>query len=672
MRQTAQKCRRRADTAWNLQDSYNKMKRILTTLFLSVSLSLCAEAQTLHVVVGQVTYDFPAAQTGDMTYQDGTTLTIMGRTFDVADITRMYVDQSDVSDNTVTVSYQGATASVAVAGNVARYVEPTLIGAHVSISQSADVDDATCGEITYALSGASADGSFALDGSYKATVELGGLTLTNPSGAALDIEDGKRISMSVKKGTDNTLADGTGGNQKGCVACKGHLELKGKGVLNVYGNTAHAIYAKEYVEMKNCTVNVLAAVKDGMNCNQYFLQESGTLTLAGVADDGVQVSYKDDTNREDEDTGSITIAGGTLQATITGKAAKGLKAEGDITVAGGDMTVNTTGGGTWDSDDLKTKAAACLSSDGGVRITGGTLALTSTGGGGKGIGCNGDLTIQGGKLQVTTSGGLYAYVNGTEYTNYTGQADRLSTAQKSSPKGIRAEGNVVIDGGDITVSTTGNGAEGIESKKELTINEGTILVNAYDDAINSSSHMHINGGDITVVAKDNDGLDANGNLYVNGGVIKAFGTSSPECGIDANEEGGYSVVFTGGSLLAVGGSNSVPSTSASTQPYVSGSITVTAGNQVSLVSGSDTLATFTVPSTYTASAQGGTGGRMAAPGGGPGGQGGGPGGGGFGGRGASLLITCAGLTTGQTYTLTNGTASASVTATLRGSSGGRW
>lgn len=82
MRQTAQKCRRRADTAWNLQDSYNKMKRILTTLFLSVSLSLCAEAQTLHVVVGQVTYDFPAAQTGDMTYQDGTTLTIMGRTFD--------------------------------------------------------------------------------------------------------------------------------------------------------------------------------------------------------------------------------------------------------------------------------------------------------------------------------------------------------------------------------------------------------------------------------------------------------------------------------------------------------------------------------------------------------------------------------------------------------------
>ena len=640
------------------------------------TLALTAEAQTLHVVVGRVTYDFPAAQTGTMTYQDSTALTIMGKTFQVADITRMYVDQQDVTDNSVTVSYQDAEASVTVAGNVARYVTPTVSGAHVSLVQSDEVDETTCGEITYALSGASTDGSFAMTGSYKASLELNGLTLTNPSGAAIDIEDGKRISFSVKKGTENTLTDGADGSQKGCLACKGHLELKGKGVLNVYGNTAHAIYAKEYVEMKNCTVNILSAVKDGVNCNQYFFQESGALTISGVGDDGVQVSYKDDTDREDEDTGSITLAGGTLTATVTGRAAKGLKAEGDITMTDGALTVTTTGHGTWDSDDQKTKASACISADGAVQIGGGTLTLASSGGGGKGIGCDGDLTISGGTLQVTTTGGMYAYVNGTEYTNYTGQADRLTTAQRSSPKGIRAEGNVVIDGGDITVSTSGSNAEGIESKKELTINGGTVVVNAYDDAINSSSHMHINGGDITVVAKDNDGLDSNGNMYINGGVIKAFGTTSPECGIDANEEGGYSVVFTGGTLLGVGGGNSVPSTSASTQAYVSGNLSVTAGNVVSLVSGSDTLATFTVPSTYTSSSQGGPG-QSAAPGGqggGPGGQGGQGGQGGHGGWGssASVLITCPGLTKGSSYTMTNGTSSTSVTAVVTGSSGGRF
>lgn len=143
------------------------MKRTITTMLLLGTFALAAEAQTLHVVVGRVTYDFPASQTGTMTYQDGTALTIMGKTFQVADITRMYVDQQDVTDNSITVSYQGEEASVTVAGNVARYVTPTVSGAHVSLEQSDEVGEATCGEITYALSGASTDGSFAMTGSTR-------------------------------------------------------------------------------------------------------------------------------------------------------------------------------------------------------------------------------------------------------------------------------------------------------------------------------------------------------------------------------------------------------------------------------------------------------------------------------------------------------------------------
>lgn len=644
------------------------MKRIVTTFLLTAATAVSLTAQTLHVVTGQVTYDFPATQTGDMPYQNGSKLTIMGKTFAISDITRMYVDPNEVTDNRVAISYQGDVATVTVAGNVARYVTPTVSGAHVSVVQGSDVDDTTCGEITYTLCGTSANGEFAMEGSYKATVELDGLTLTNPTGAAISLNDGKRIDLSVKKGTENTLTDGAG-SQKGCLACKGHLELKGKGVLNLYGNTAHALYAKEYVEMKNCTVNVLKAVKDGINCNQYFLMESGELHVKGVGDDGIQVSFNDDTDREAEDTGSITIAGGTLDISVAGKAAKGLKADGDILVTDGTLGVSTTGSGTWDSDDAKTKASACMSADGNIRVDGGQLTLASSGAGGKGIGCDGTLDINGGTLSITTTGGMYAYVNGTEYNNYTGNTDRLSSAQKSSPKGVRAEGNITINGGNITVSTSGNGAEGIESKAVLTVTDGTILVNAYDDAINSASHMYIKGGDITVVAKDNDGLDANGNLYISGGVIKAFGTSSPECGIDANEERGYSVVFTGGTLLAVGGDNSVPSTSESIQAYVTGNLTVTAGSEVTLKSGSNTLASFTVPSTY-ASSQGGQGGGPGGGGGwggpGGGGHGGGPGGGG----GSSVLVTCPGMTSGGSYTLTSGSSPTTVTARLIGSQGG--
>lgn len=585
------------------------MKQMFSTLIIGAAMTgiaTYAEAKTLNVVVGNVTYAIPSSQAGDMNYANGSTLTIMGKTINVSDITRMYVDNSEVEDNTVSVSYNGTSATVTVAGNVAQYVTPTVSGAHVSITQDDAVSDQTCGEIIYALTGTAEDGEFAMNGSYKASIELRGVSLTNPSGAPLDIQNGKRISLSIKKDTENTLTDATGGSQKGCIVCKGHLELKGKGVLNVYGNTAHAVYAKEYVEMKNCTLNVLSAVKDGVNCNQYFFLESGALNISGVQDDGVQVSYKDDTDREAEDTGTITIAGGSVNIAVTGTATKGLKADGDVIVSDGDIT-------------------------------------------------------------VVTSGGMYAYVNGREYTDYTGNTDYLDSDQKSSPKGIKADGNVTINGGNIRVTTTGNGAEGIESKEVLTINNGTIVVNSCDDAINSSSHMYINGGDVTVVATDNDGLDSNGNLYISGGVIRAFGTSSPECGIDANEEEGYSVIFTGGTLLAVGGGNSVPRTSESTQPYVSGSMSVSAGNEITLKSGDTVLATFTVPDNYSSSNQGGGPGGWGAPANaGPGG--GGPGGGGWGG--SSVLISCAGLTSGSSYTMTSGTSSSTVTATITGNGGG--
>lgn len=43
---------------------------------------------------------------------------------------------------------------------------------------------------------------------------------------------------------------------------------------------------------------------------------------------------------------------------------------------------------------------------------------------------------------MKTTGGMFAYVNGKEYTNYTGNTDNLSSDHKSSPKGMKIDGNV--------------------------------------------------------------------------------------------------------------------------------------------------------------------------------------------------------------------------------------
>lgn len=635
----------------------NKKLSLLLLMFAAV---FAAGAQSLNVNVGNVTYSFPAIQTGIMEYSnEGKSITIQGKTFGLTSDIEMNVVQSVMEENLVVVEYKDTKATVTIAGNIAQYVTATVSGAHVTLYQSEGVNDIT-GEINYVLNGTSNDGSFTLNGQYKATIELQNLTLTNPSGAAIDIENGKRIEISSKSGTINTLIDGSGG-QKAALYCKGHLELKGKGTLNVKGNAGHAIAAKEYIAMKNCTVNVTGAIKDGINCAQYFLLESGSLNISGVGDDGIQCDFKDsETKREAIDTGTIEIRGGTLNVEATGTAAKAFKADGDFVMTGGELTAKASGTGEWDG--TQTKASSCVGINGNAVISGGTLNLTSTAGGGKGITCDGRFIFNDGSLTITTSGGVLAYSSGSLHQNYTGNTDNLNSKYKSSPKGIKADGTIDINGGEIFVKTSGNGGEGIESKAVLTVNGGSVKVRAKDDAINSSSHMYIKGGTIDAISTGNDGLDSNGNLYIEDGLVMAFGASAPECGLDANEEDGYTVYFTGGYILAAGGGNSVPTKSGSTQPYVSVSVAVSANATVTIGTSDATLYTFTLPSDLTGTTSGSNTGYGPGGWGGPGGMGGN--------SGSSLLISVPGLTSGTSYTVTSGTTSTTGTARITGSTSG--
>ena len=606
-------------------------------------LTIAASGQTLNVKVGSVVYQFPAAQTGEMNYTNGEKLTVMGKTFTLADIDAMTVDYSEVTDNLVSVEYGNTSATVYVAGNVAQYVDATVSGAHVSIAQS-NTDAIDNDEITYALSGSTSDGEFALSGSYKCTVSLAGLTMTNPSGAAINITNGKRIQISAKNGTVNTLTDGANGSQKACLYSKGQIQLQGKGTLNVVGNTKHAIKSGDYITVKNLTLNITKAVGDGISCNEYFQMKSGTVGISGVGDDGIQCDLDGDSStgetadHEDEDSGNIYIEGGTLNVTVTAAATKGIKAAGDMRISDGDITVKTTGNGTYDSSDRDSKGCACLKSDAGMTISGGTLTLNSTGSGGKGIKADGTLTITGGTINATTTGSTYSYNN-----------------NKAQPKAIKADGNMTVSGGN--VSATSSKHEAIETKGMLTITDCTVYAfSPSDDAINSASHMYLKGGSVTGVSNGNDGIDSNGNMYISGGTVIACGAGDPECGLDAAER--YNLYITGGTVLGVGaGNNTVTSTTGSQCVVSTTNSTYSAGTTVAVKSGSTVLASFTIPTGYSPSSGGGPGGG----GWGPGGGGWRPGGGG-GSSGFSFLLSCPGLSSGSSYTVTIGSSSATCKA----------
>ena len=549
---------------------------IVFTLHASLFTSL---AQTLNIQVGNVTYQFPAAQCGDMTYQNGTSLTVMGKTFTLNDISGMTVDHTEVTDNLVSIAYNGTSATVTVAGNVARYVTPTVSGAYVTIDQNNTeaVDD---DEITYQLSGTSTDGQFALSGSYKCTVSLAGVNLTCTTDAAISITNKKRIQISAKNGTTNTLTDCANGSQKGCIYSKGQIQLQGKGTLNVVGKTKHAVKSGDYIHIKNLTLNITSAVGDGISCNKYFVMESGTVAISGIGDDGIQCDLEED---------------------------------------------DTQTGETTDHNDENSA---------NIYLEGGMLTIVNSAAGGKGIKANGELHISDGTIDIKVTGSNIR--SGTDTT---------------AAKAIKSDGNMTISGGSVSASASSH--EAIETKGTLTVTGGTVYAySAADDAINSASHMYLKGGTVTGVSNGNDGIDSNGDMYISGGTVIACGAREPECGLDAAER--YKLYITGGTVLGIGGGNNTVTSTTGSQCVLSTSGSATAGTTVAVKSGSDTLASFTIPTGYSPSSSGGGG-----PGGGWGGHG--PGGSSSSGN-FSYLLSCAGLTSGSSYTITIGSSSTTAKA----------
>jgi hypothetical protein len=214
------------------------------------------------------------------------------------------------------------------------------------------------------------------------------------------------------------------------------------------------------------------------------------------------------------------------------------------------------------------------------------------------IKADGSITINGGKLTLKSTGvggkGLNAdtdiNVAGGETTiTTTGGKYYYTQSLTSSPKGVKADGNVNISGGKLNISVTGqsDGSEGLESKKEMTISGGETYVYAYDDAINAASAINISGGKVYAYALNNDGIDSNGSLTISGGLVIASGTSSPECGIDVDNSNQFKI--NGGTVIAIGGGSlqSKPSSASAQCSVEYGGLSITKGNNVAVLDSSN-------------------------------------------------------------------------------------
>ena len=443
--------------------------------------------QSLNVHMGSIIYQFPAEEAGDMEFTNGETLTIMGKTMELSAIDSITINESTVQDNAVSITYNGTTATVTVAGNVAQHVTPTVNGAHVSMDQT-NTSDIDGDEITYTLAGTTTNGSFSLSGSYKCTLALAGLTMTNPSGAALNITNGKRIQISVKKDTENTLTDGANGSHTGCIYSKGQIQLQGNGTLNVAGKTKHAIKSGDYIRIKNLTLNITSAKKDGISCNEYFLMQSSTVNISGVGDEGIQCEL-DGTTSTGQDSGNIYIEGGTL--TVKNTSGEGIESKGELFISGGDVTVNA-------KDDAINAASH-------ITISGGTVYACATNN--DGIDANGNCYIKGGTIfaigarepevaiDANTEKNFKLYVTGGTIIAIGGLERGSSLTQKCYQASSWTKNKwyaMTIGNETIAFKTPSSGGNGLvvsgasqpTLKQGVTVSDGTIIFggNGYADA----------------------------------------------------------------------------------------------------------------------------------------------------------------------------------------------
>ncbi len=495
----------------------------------------------------------------------------------------------DISSFDIAINKESLTESETVPSDDNDYVENTTFSKSVNIvfsegsaSYSGDVDGSTIivsndgADVTiksttsdfvaYSISGSTSDGSLKIYSSKKFKLELAGVSITNPSGAAINIQSSKRVFCVVKDGTTNTLTDASsytdyasGEDLKGCFFSEGQLCFSGTGSLNVYSNCSSALKW----DSDNSTFE--SVTTSGIRSDDYIVIRPNT-NIYVKANAGCGIKGND----------ALSIYGGVINVEASASAAKGIATDGNLIISGGRTTAIVTGSATY--SDGEVKGSACVKADSTFTITGGALYVKNTGKGGKGISVDMQSYVKGGTVVVITTGSTYSY-----------------SSDDSKAKGFKSDGDIAISGGTIKMRTSGgDGCEGIESKGVITISGGETQVYAYDDAINSKYDLYINDGYVYAQSTNNDAIDANKNLYINGGTTIALGAGGAENPLDAAE--GYNIYINGGNVFGIGGS-AAQTSSASKQASIAVTAS-TSGKKIGLFDSSDNgMLYIEVPST---------------------------------------------------------------------------
>ena len=357
-------------------------------------------------------------------------------------------------------------------------------------------------------------GNYKLTGTYEGQIKveatsgdmvrliLNNATITNSTGAAINVVKADEVVIYTASGTTNTVSDGSSysdtasGSPDAAIYSKSDLTLAGEGTLKVEGKYEEGIHTSDGLVIASGTLEV-NATNTGIKGKDYVDILDGTITVTATKD-GIKATNDTDGNR-----GWVRLSGGTVNISAGDD---GFKAERVLEISGGTLNI------TQANEGIEAQY---------INILDGTVNVTSS-----------DDGINASYSTTTTTDSTSTESASTSTTQ--------TTQSKQAAQGNAAQGGQAPAGGGQAPSgsmgsgTTGQppagggmgGGGGTFEVVDATINitGGTVTVNANGDGIDSNGTATLSGGTLIVngpFTGGNASLDTNGDLLLNGATVTA-------------------------------------------------------------------------------------------------------------------------------------------------------
>ena len=497
-------------------------------------------------------------------------------------------------------------------------------------------------EGTYIISGTLDEGQIVVcvQDSEKVQLVLDEATIQCADSAALYVAEGDKVFVTLATGTENalinggTFADEQDESIDGALFSRQDLTINGSGTLHITSSAGHGIVCNDDLVLTGGTISVSSA-SHGLKAND-SVRMTGVLTLSvDAGKDGIHAE-----NDEDDSLGFVYIEQGTFSLEAEGD---GLSASAYMQILDGTFAITAGGGSVNATKESSDQWGGFMDRGGGPQRQMSESEQTSSEDDStsmKGLKAAGDLTIVSGTFQIDSADDA---VHANASITVRGGTFDITTGDD----GMHADDTLTITDGTITISESYEGLEALH----VDIQGGNITLTSSDDGLNAAGGTDASGteggrdgmfggggrsassgGTITIsggilnINASGDGIDANGTIEITGGYTVVCG---PTQGDTATLDYDAAASISGGTFIGTGASGMAQTFSDAQQGLISVSLNAqTEGTAITLTDqDGNEIISYTPELSY-----------------------------------AVIILSSPDIISGETYTLTAGTVSGSVTA----------